>query len=717
MPRKAVRASGTPREPRSRPDAGEREPEDLARCLLQCCRQLAASRAWPPVADRPLERVARALGADASAVYGVSDEAGDGRSAVLDSQWGGDQGTPIAWPQQLPLPVDSDQRRGILGRVVTGSSAWGDLAELDEPERSAWATLGSGAVLAVPFEVRDRFGGFFAVFSRQAGRVWPEHDILLLELAALASQEIFARRTLAETVRSTEELYRSIAGAVADAAHVVDRRLRIVSVGAGSAEWVRSVGADLGDPVGRHLTEVFPFLPRWVLDEYQRVFDSGETLFTEDLTTVGTREVYTDTWKIPVLEHGKVTRVVTLIRDTTAQHMAEEEQRQLEARIRHAQRLESLEVLAGGVAHDFSNILQVIIGNLALAKATTSDLTVLGYLQQIETAALRASELSNQMLAYSGRGQAEMQPVDLAALVNDMAQLLAASVSRKAQLRCEMGNSLPPVRGDATQLRQVVLNLITNAAEALEGGEGCITVRARAVERGSPCLRGAYLSEDVPAGALVCLEVSDTGRGMDRATRERIFDPFFSTKPTGRGLGLAVVFGVVRGHRGAIKVESRLRRGTTFHVMFPCDGAVEPPAPRTVEPASAADEWTGSGTILVVDDEEGVRKLVKALLELRGFEVLLAGDGRAAVEVFNDRASDIRLVLLDMRMPRMSGEEALDAIRQRRPDVPIIVASGYSEQDATRHLDGLGRAWFIRKPFRLADLETLIKEALAAAES
>lgn len=717
MPRKSARASGAQRESRSRPDAGAQTSDDLAKCLLQCCRELAASAEWPPMEHEDLDRLADALAVEGIAIYGMRDDPGAGRLAVLLLQTERPGQPPVAWPVEHALPREPQEAMGVLGGVVPGEAAFGDTASLPEPDRGLFAGLGAGSVLAVPLRIDGGLGGFFAAFSRDAGRDWARSDLRLLGFGALAMQETLARRAVGHSFHSAQELLRSALGSVADAVHVVDAGLRITDVGPGTREWARSLGVEVPDLPGRHIAEVFPFLPRWVLDEYSQVFASGETLFTEDMTALGAREIYTDTWKIPLFVHGEVARVVTVIRDTTAQHMAQEEQRQLEARIRHAQRLESLEVLAGGVAHDFSNILQVIIGNLALAKGATSDIAVLGHIQQIETAALRASELSNQMLAYSGRGQAEMQSIDLAALVSDMAQLLTASISRKAQLDCDVGDGLPPVRGDTTQLRQVVLNLITNAAEALEGGEGRITVRARVVERGSPCLRGAYLSEDVPAGSLVCLEVSDTGRGMERATRERVFDPFFSTKPTGRGLGLAVVFGVVRGHRGAIKVESRPRRGTTFHVMFPCESAVEPSGLVAAEVAPAPEEWVGSGTILVVDDEEGVRKLVKAVLELRGFEVLLAGDGRAAVEVFGDRADDIRLVVLDMRMPRMSGEEALEAIRLRRPGVPVIIASGYSEQDATRHLDGLERAWFIRKPFRLADLEALIQDALQTAES
>jgi PAS domain S-box-containing protein len=390
--------------------------------------------------------------------------------------------------------------------------------------------------------------------------------------------------------------------------------------------------------------------------------------------------------------------------------LAEEERLHLEDQMMHAEKLKSLGVLAGGIAHDFNNLLTGILGNVSLAQdALPLRSPIRAKLERIEEATLRAAELTNQMLAYSGRARFDMRPLDLNRLAGEMIKLLEAVISKKAVLAREFARDLPSIDADATQIRQVLMNLITNASDALGGHSGSITVRTGVVEMTPGALELAHAVERLPAGTYVDLSVSDTGMGMDEATRERIFDPFFSTKFTGRGLGLAAVLGIVRGHRGAIEVKSAPGSGTTVKLLIPaCEQRVEERA----KEVCTRNGWRGEGTILVVDDEEIVRSAAGAILKEAGLDVLTASDGVQGLEIFRRNSDRVSAVLLDMTMPRMDGATTLARLRALRPAVPIILMSGYSEQDATSSLDGDELAGFIQKPYRPDDLIHAVRTAL-----
>jgi nitrogen-specific signal transduction histidine kinase/ActR/RegA family two-component response regulator len=391
---------------------------------------------------------------------------------------------------------------------------------------------------------------------------------------------------------------------------------------------------------------------------------------------------------------------------------AERHRQELEAQVLHSQKLESLGVMAGGIAHDFNNLLTGILGAVGLAQMQHGNDGPLGErLAQVEQAALRAAELTNQMLAYSGRGRSRLEVLDLSAVVRDMAHLLETVLSKKATLRFEFGEEPPRLRGDPGQIRQIVMNLLTNASESLEGGAGTITVRTGRLLADEDHLSQGYLQEEVAPGPYVSLEVTDTGCGMGRETLERIFDPFFTTKFTGRGLGLAAVLGIVRGHGGTIRVRSEPGEGTSFQVLFPSARAAED-RPAGQEEASAGAEEPG-GTILVVDDEELVRSTAGMILEQAGYRVVLAGDGREGVETFRNRAKEIDAVVLDLSMPEMSGEEVFRELRALRPDVQVLLSSGYSQEEAVTRLAGEGLAGFIAKPFRASTLLSSVREVLA----
>ncbi len=395
--------------------------------------------------------------------------------------------------------------------------------------------------------------------------------------------------------------------------------------------------------------------------------------------------------------------------DITAMKRAEEERRHMQDQLQHTQKLESMGVLAGGIAHDFNNLLVGVLGNADLALMDPAlPLPARHRLEEIRTSALRASELTQQMLAYSGKAHRVVKAVDLNRLVEEIAALLEASISKKAALRFTFAPDLPAVEADPSQLRQVVMNLITNASEALGEQNGIISIGTAPVTIAPADLADALGTDPSPAGPCVCLSVSDTGRGMSEATRARIFDPFFSTKVAGRGLGLAVVLGIVRSSGGAIRLFSEPDRGTRFEIYFPASArTAEPEAP---EPRVA--ERGRSATVLVVDDEEAVRDVEVAILEGLGYTVIPAADGREALAAFRSGARAIDAALVDMNMPGMSGAEVVAALRRDHPAVKLLLVSGFGEAEVRVHFSEGALDGFIRKPFRRADLVVALERAL-----
>jgi signal transduction histidine kinase/ActR/RegA family two-component response regulator len=387
------------------------------------------------------------------------------------------------------------------------------------------------------------------------------------------------------------------------------------------------------------------------------------------------------------------------------------EQQQTEERLRRTQKLESLGVLAGGVAHDFNNLLTGIIGNASLALETVgSDSPAREFLEDALEASQRAADLTRQLLAYSGKGRFVIEPIDLSELVRQINVLLHTSISKNVQVKLELPAGLPCIIGDSGQIQQVIMNLVINAAEAI-GPErsGAVHVRTGVENVDADGLSGSVVADNAVPGEYVYLEVRDTGCGITQSRLARIFDPFFTTKFTGRGLGLAAVQGIVRSHRGVLKVESTPGDGSTFRVLFPATEA----APGVKEETSE-ETLTGSGTILVVDDEAIVRKIARNALESYGYAAVLAENGQVALELFDKMTERPSAVLLDMTMPVMSGEETLRCLQAIQPDVKVILTSGYSEADATRRFTGAGLAGFLQKPYTAEQLARTIKAVCEA---
>jgi len=379
------------------------------------------------------------------------------------------------------------------------------------------------------------------------------------------------------------------------------------------------------------------------------------------------------------------------------------ERKRFEEKVRHAQKLESLGVLAGGVAHDFNNLLVTILGNTSLARNTPGiDEKIIPLLDEVERGARRAAELTKQMLDYAGQGKFRLQAVDLPAAVREMAKLVKALIPKSVELHYHFQEGLPQVEADATQIRQVIMNLITNAAESIGERAGRVVISVDQTRLTDGDLE-AYTGQSPAPGAYLSLDVADDGCGMDEATRARVFDPFFTTKFQGRGLGMATVLGIVRGHGGAIRIESREGFGTRVRVLFPVETAPPP------MPTSAADR----GMVLVVDDDPGVQKMVRRALMHRGFQILAASNGVEGISVFEEHRDAIRLILMDLTMPRMGGVEALREIRARGGKMPILLSTGYDvDVMGTQAQEFSG---VLPKPYDVQDLWNAVERALAGA--
>ncbi len=365
-------------------------------------------------------------------------------------------------------------------------------------------------------------------------------------------------------------------------------------------------------------------------------------------------------------------------------------------------------MLAGGMAHDFNNLLTAILGNAGLALMDLPpDSPAVQSIRHVETAAMQAAGLANQMLAYSGKGRFVLTRVNLSHVVDEIAGFLRAGLPKKVALQHRLGNGKPILKADAEQIRQVIVNLITNAAEAIGDHGGVVTVSTGVVDVDRDCLASSYIDDNLRPGHYAFIEVSDTGCGMTDEAKSRMFEPFFTTKFTGRGLGLAAVLGIVRGHRGAITVDSELNRGTTVRVLFP----LLTQSPESV--LSGGDNlssWQGSGAVLIVDDEESVRLVAEEMLRRIGFRTLRAASGTEGLKLFRQHADEIDMVLLDLTMPDMDGHEVFEKLREMRHDVKVVLSSGYSEQEAIHRFAGMKLAGFIQKPYQLQMLRDKVRD-------
>jgi signal transduction histidine kinase/ActR/RegA family two-component response regulator len=412
--------------------------------------------------------------------------------------------------------------------------------------------------------------------------------------------------------------------------------------------------------------------------------------------------------------------VLVLIINMFQRIRAERQRARLESHMLQAQKLESLGVMAGGIAHDFNNLLMGILGNASLATMELPpDSPAHKSIEGIQASAQRAAKLTNQLLAYSGRGRLITQRTNLTKLIKEMVPLLERAVSKRVAINFDLDAHLPLVDTDQAQMRQVVINLVSNASEAIDetaGENGTISVRT-GKETLAEARNGKLLvNPSLPPGTYIFLEVTDDGCGMPRNVIDKVFDPFYTTKFTGRGLGLAAVLGIVRGHHGGVQISSQPRKGTVVRVLFPpaAEAATEQPAALA---EVSAEEFKGAGTVLVVDDEETVRRVCSTMLERYGFSVASAANGREALQLLEHTAEKPVVIILDLTMPLMDGIQTLSELRKRKYEIPVILSSGFTEYDATRKFGGTGFQGFIQKPYVPQDLVQEIRRVMMAAPS
>ncbi|UKL13467.1 hybrid sensor histidine kinase/response regulator [Dissulfurimicrobium hydrothermale] len=555
--------------------------------------------------------------------------------------------------------------------------------------------------------MRHKSGRLF--WCRLAGQsVGPDEIVWALE-------DISVQKEIETELARSEEKFRAISCMASDAIVLMDMDGKV-------AYWNSTAqkvfGYSSAEAVGRDLhTMLLPDeqIPAYI-QAHKRFKETGISKFENKLVEFAAKKKDGERIFVEVsfssVKIGGKPFFLGIIRDITVKKKEEERRKRLDVKLRQAQKIESLGILAGGVAHDFNNLLMGVLGyaEIALLKLTKES-PARPAIQNIIEAAQKAAELSSQMLSYAGRGVFQLETVNLAKLIEETAHLLQSMVSRKVVLKLDLNYDILPVNVDPTQVRQVLMNLLINASEAIGERGGLISVSTGVMHADRAYLSETYLDDDLKEGYYTYIEVSDTGCGMDSETVKKIFDPFFTTKFQGRGLGLAASLGIIRAHRGAIKVYSELGKGSTFKALFPCaQGAFYDK--REIKPADSLEAVGNNIIVMVADDEESVRTIARMVLEEFGFKVITAKDGMDAVEKFKKYHDRIDVVILDLIMPHLSGDEVYREMRRISPDVKVVLSSGYSERDVISRFAGKKVMGFLQKPFKSSELLSKIKEAL-----
>ncbi len=594
------------------------------------------------------------------------------------------------WSSQAPAWIVDIQQDPTFDRLDAASSA------------------GLRTAFGFPILLTDGVFGVMEFFSEQVQL--PDQD--LIRMAAAVGHQVghfLERQRAQKSLANREASHRALTETAADGIVTMDAGSTILFANSAA---VRMFGYTLTELVGADITLLMPEYPNRV-DRTAPAPDhtNGDQQMSGQAVQVLGR--HKNGQEIPLevafaeFEQDEKRVSIGIIRDIT-------ERKRFDEKLKQTAKLESLGLLAGGIAHDFNNLLTGILGNTSLAiDLLPTTHPAVRSLQDAVEASERAAHLTMQLLAYAGKGRFVIQAIDMSAIVREISTLVKASIPRNVRLRLDLADGLPCIEGDAMQIQQVIMNLVINAAEAIgESGDGTVLVSTGLHEVDHSYIQQTFSHNEISPGRFVSLEVHDTGIGMDPATLEKIFDPFFTTKFTGRGLGLAAVLGIVSSHKGALRVYSTPGRGTTFKVLFP---ATEVHATESKTPV-LEHKFEGKGTVLLVDDEHIIRNVAKSILERFGFTVMPAENGREALEVFEQMHDQICLVILDLTMPIMNGEEALRQMKQTDPRIPVLLSSGYNEMEATQRFTGKGLAGFLQKPYSSTRLAKALTAVLGKAD-
>ncbi len=523
--------------------------------------------------------------------------------------------------------------------------------------------------------------------------------LMMLLMTYVIYQFTQVQTRIEQVLRNSEQRLRAILDTIPDAVYRLTRQGFYIDIKP-AKNFVLPTG--FADLIGKHITEVLPTeVATLLLQTMETAFVSGQEQLCE-------YQLLDDT-NVPRSFEARVlpsspTEIQLIVRDITADKQQEQAARQ-------AQKLESLGVLAGGIAHDFNNLLTGMLGQASLAKMKLAKGLSNGEnIDKVIVSAERAADLTRQLLAYAGKGKFQIIALDLNQLIRDTTGLMQTALPSQTTLELQLDDQLPLIEVDRGQIQQVVMNLFINGVEALgeKGGTIRITTSFHAITAANTS--HGYIIGPLPAGLYVTLKVADSGMGMDQTVLSRIFDPFFSTKPQGHGLGLSATLGIIRNHQGGLQVQSQPGRGTEFTVLFPgvvAELNVEPKRSAIVVPTTEERQ-----TILVIDDEDAIREAARDILSSHGFLVCLAANGQAGVEQFRQFQDRIGVVLLDMKMPGMSGRQTYEALRQIDPKVKVILNSGYSETEISTYLGNSQEVTFLPKPYSAEQLTHQVQQVL-----
>jgi two-component system cell cycle sensor histidine kinase/response regulator CckA len=692
----------------------ERLYEAVQRRLREVTTLYEASQACLSISDQKglltaiIEAAARATDAALGSVMLIDEKKG---RYVFGAHYGLCQGTIAAIEARLHIPLGE----GLIGAVVTTGQPMvvADVStdprwipmETEEPMHSFLGVplvSREGQPLGALTLSRPEVGAFDGDHARLLS-TFANQAALAIENARLyeqARREIAERKRTEEALRASEALYRSLVETSPDAITLIDLDANLIMTnqqaallhGFESVEEMLSSGKNAFDLIA-------PNDRQRAMDNARKTLEMGSVrnieydLLREDGTTFPAET----SASLIVDADGKPKAFIGQVRDIT-------ERRKLEEQLRQAQKMEAIGTLAGGIAHDFNNLLTGILGFASVVHSELpADSPLRPDVETIIHSSQQASDLTRQLLTFARRGRVEVCPLSLNDIAREVIRLLKHTVDKAIFIESHLARDLSTVEGNASQLQQMLLNLCLNARDAMPQGGRLIIETRNVILREEK----TYADLDLKAGQYVLLSVTDTGAGMDAEIQQRLFEPFFTTKEQGRGLGLAMVYGIVRGHGGAVHVYSEPDQGSIFKVYLPV-------ASRLAEDTALeeAELVGGSETVLVVDDEEPVQKLLRRILEQGGYTVLLVADGVEALELYTKLSTEIDLVVLDIIMPQMGGRETYERLREINPGVKVLLSSGYSENGQAQDILAAGARGFLQKPYDLGAVLRKVREVL-----